>query len=72
MAAALAGEIFDRSSLVDLMKEAMSIWKLINDFKASKINRLANVVAHQIAKFSFDNRAEGTLCNSSPSCVVDV
>ena len=53
--AALANEIFDRSPLVDLTKEALSISKFTNNFEVSKINRLANVVAHQTAKFSFDD-----------------
>ena len=56
--ATLENENFDRSSLVDLKKEAMSISKLISSLKISKINRLANVVAHMIAKFSFDNRLD--------------
>ena len=50
MVASLANEIGDRSSMADLKKEARSLSKLINNFKYSKINRSANVVAHMIAK----------------------
>ena len=69
--ATLENENFDRSSLVDLKKEAMSISKLISSLKISKINRSANVVAHMIAKFSFDNRSDGILVSGVPPCVVN-
>ncbi|EMS61617.1 hypothetical protein TRIUR3_03612 [Triticum urartu] len=49
--------------------EALSVSKLIKDFKIAKIDRRANRVAHEIAKFSFDSRSEGLLCNSVPPCV---
>jgi hypothetical protein len=59
----------DRSPLVDLKKEAMSVSKLIKDFKIVKIDRQANRVAHEIAKFCFNSRSDGVLCNSVPPCV---
>ncbi|KAF7061157.1 hypothetical protein CFC21_067875 [Triticum aestivum] len=46
------------AGLVDLKKEALSLSKLINNFQLAKISRSANVVAHFIAKFSFDNRSD--------------
>ena len=69
--ATLENENFDRSLLVDLKKEAMSISKLISSIKMSKVSRSANVVAHMIAKFSFDNRSDGTLVSGVPPCVVN-
>ena len=69
--ASLANEIEDRSSMADLKKEARSLSKLINNFKYSKFDRSANVVAHTIAKFSFDNRSDGILVNDVPPCVVN-
>ena len=44
--------------------------KLANNFKIVKINRQANMAAHEIAKFSFDNRSDGLLYYSVPPCVV--
>ena len=67
----LAKEISDRSVLLDLKKEALSISKPINSFQMSKISRSANVVAHFIAKFSFDNRSDGILVNHVSPCVVN-
>ena len=69
--ASLATENLDRSTLVDLKKEALSLSKLINSFQMAKISRTANVVAHLIAKFSFDNRSDGILVNDVPPCVVN-
>ena len=69
--ASLANEIGDRSSMADLKKEARSLSKLINNFKYSEINRSANVVAHTIAKFSFDNKSDGILVNDVPPCMVN-
>ena len=66
----LANDSLDWSSLVDLKKEALSITKLLHNFKLAKINRRANEVAHQIAKFSFDNKSEDILCNSFSNCVI--
>ena len=71
VAASLAKESFDRSALFDLKKEAMSISKMLHMVKISKINRSANVVAHLIAKYSFDNRSDGILVNDFPACVVN-
>ena len=65
----LARDSIDRSPLADLKMEALSVSKLIKDFKITKIDRRANRVAHEIAKFSFDSRSEGLLCNSVPPCV---
>ena len=62
----------DTSSLVDLKMEALSISRLMTSFKISKINRRANRVAHEIAKFSFENRSDGVLLNSVPPCVAKV
>ena len=69
VASFLANESCDRSSLIDLKKEALSIIRLLGNFKLSKINRRANSVAHEIAKFSFDNRCDGFLFNNFPPCV---
>ena len=69
--ATLATENLDRSSLVDYKKEALSLSKLINNFQMAKISQSANVVAHLIAKFSFDNRSDGILANDVPHCVVN-
>ncbi|XBH99224.1 hypothetical protein VPH35_128610 [Triticum aestivum] len=69
VASFLARDSIDRSPLVDLKMEALSVSKLIKDFKITKIDRPANRVAHEIAKFSFDSRSEGILCNSVPTCV---
>ena len=41
------------------------------NFKISKINRLANVMARQIAEFSFDNRVDGALANNVPLYMVN-
>lgn len=48
----------DRSPFVDLKREALSIMKLTRNFNILKINRWANKAAHEIAKFSFDNRED--------------
>ena len=71
--ATLENQNSDRSSLVDLKKEAMSTSKLkiSASLKISKINRSDNVVAHMIAKFSFDNRSDGILVSGVPPCVVN-
>ena len=69
VAFSLAKDSFDRSPFVDLKKEAMSVSNLIKDFKIVKIDRQANRVAHEIAKFCFDSRSDGVLCNSVPPCV---
>ena len=69
--ATLATENLDKSSLVDLKKEALSLSKLINNFQMAKISRSANVVAHLIAKFSFDNRSDGIFVNDVPPSVVN-
>ena len=34
-----------------------------------KIDRQANKVVHEIAKFSFDSRSDDVLCNSVSPCV---
>lgn len=60
----LAKENYDRSPLVDLKKEALSIARLIKGFEVSKINRQANEVAHGIVKFISDTRSDGVLVNS--------
>ena len=49
----------------------MSISKMLPMVKISKINRSANVVAHLIAKYSFDNRSDGILVNDVPACVMN-
>ena len=66
----LANEKIDRSPLADLMNEALSISRMIQNFNISKISRIANGVAHEIAKFSFSTRSDGILFNSVPPCVV--
>ena len=45
-----------RSLLIDLKKKALSIAKLLENFKILKIKGEANSVAHELALFSFDNR----------------
>ena len=72
MAFFLGKDYLDRSSLVDLKMEALSISRLMTSFKISKINRRANRVAHEIAKFSFVNRSDGVSLNSVPPCVAEV
>ena len=64
----LANDFLDRSPFVDIKRQAPSIMKLTNDFKICKIN--CNTAAHEIAKFSFDNRSDGLLYYSVPPCVV--
>ena len=71
VASSLGNDLLDRSSLVDLKIEALSLSKLMINCKISKINRRANRVAHEIVKFSFDNRSDGVLLNSVPACVAD-
>ena len=66
----LANEKLDRSPLADLMDEALSISRMIQNFNIAKISRTANGVAHEIAKFSFSSRSDGILFNSVPPCVV--
>ena len=56
---------------MDLKIEALSLAKMMIHCKISKINRTANRVAHEIAKFSFDNRSDGVLLNSVPPCVAE-
>lgn len=46
----------------ELKLEVLSIMKLLNNFKITKINRHANVVAHEIAKSKLD----GVLPSSVP------
>ncbi|XP_044443990.1 uncharacterized protein [Triticum aestivum] len=58
-----------RSPLVDLKKEAISVSKFIENLKIVKIDRQANKVVHEIAKFSFDSRSDDVLCNSVSPCV---
>ena len=42
---------------------------MLANVKISKISREANMVAHEIAKFSFNNKSDGVLSNSVPACV---
>ena len=58
-----------RSPLVDFKMEALSIFRVMINFKISKINRRANKMAHEIAKFSFDNRSDSVILNSVPPSV---
>ena len=57
VASSFGNDLRDRSSMVDLKMEALSISNMMINCKISKINRRANKVAHEIAKFSFDNRS---------------
>ena len=70
VASFLGNDLLDRSPLVDLKIEVLSISKMMNNCKISKINRRANKVVHEIAKFSFDNRSNSVLFNSVSPCVV--
>ena len=72
VASFLGNDFLDRSPLVDLKMEALSISKMMINCKISKINRRANRVAHEIVKFGFDNWSDGVLLNSVPSCVAKV
>ena len=45
------------------------IVKMFQNVSFSKINRHANVVAYEIAKFSFNSRSDGLLVNSVSPCV---
>ena len=69
MAFIFANVNLNRPNLVDLKKEALSICKTMSILKITKINRKANMVAHEIAKFNLINRSDGILMNSVPSCV---
>ena len=69
VASVFGKEYVDRSSLVDLKKEAVVVSKLLMNLQISKINRKANMVAHEIAKFSFDNSSDGIMFHSVPPCV---
>ena len=69
MASVFGKDYTDRSSLVHLKKEAVDVSKLLVNLQISKINRRANMVAHEIAKFSFDNRSDGFLFHSVLPCV---
>ena len=71
VAASFAEEGVDRSPLHDLKKEAWTISKLFTSLKVAKIRRSTNMVAHLLAKFSFDNRVDGTLVNDVLPCVVN-
>jgi hypothetical protein len=66
----LANEKLDRSPLIDLMNEALSISMMIQNFNISKINRIANGMAHEITKFNISTTSNGILTNSVPPCVV--
>ena len=67
----LANEKLDRPPLADLMKkEALSISRVIQKNNISKINRIANGMAREIAKFSFSNRSDGILINFLPPRIV--
>ena len=68
----LANDLLDRSNLVDLKREALSIARMMASLKIIKINRSANRVAHEIAKFCFNNKSDGILINSVPPCVAKV
>jgi hypothetical protein len=68
----LTHDNLDRSSLVDLKKGVLALANLLPNFKLAKIRRQTNEVALQIAKFCFDNRLDGLLCNSFPPCVANV
>ena len=70
VAGVLENDRFDRSPLVDLTKEALTISKMPANVKISKISREANMVAHEIAKFGFINRCDGILINSVPAHVM--
>uniref|UniRef100_A0A453Q8I1 RNase H type-1 domain-containing protein n=1 Tax=Aegilops tauschii subsp. strangulata TaxID=200361 RepID=A0A453Q8I1_AEGTS len=72
MASFLGNDYLDRSPLVDLKMKALSISRLMTSFKIPKINRRANRVMHEIAKFSFVNRSDGVLLNSVPTYVAEV
>ena len=61
-----ANDNLDTSNLADLKKEALSVSKMMSILKITKINRMANMVAHEIAKFSFINRSNDILINSVP------
>ena len=66
----LANEKLVRAPLADLMNEALSISRMIQNFNISKISRIANVVEHEIAKFGCSIRSDRILFNSVPPCVV--
>ena len=54
---------------MDLKKEALNVSRLMPGMKISKINRRANMMAHRIVKFSFDNRSDGILFNIVLRCM---
>ena len=69
VASFLGNEFLDTSLHVDLRMKALSISKMMINFKISKINRRSNKAAHAIVKFSSDNRSDGVLLNNVPPCV---
>ena len=71
MVGALGNGSCDRSPLVDLKKQALSISKMLANVKISKISRKANMMAHELAKVSFNNRCDGALIDSVSVCVAD-
>ena len=54
---------------MDLKRIALRISNLLQSVRLVKVNRQANVVAHEIAKFSFHSKTGGILLNSVPPCV---
>ena len=56
---------------MDLKKEALNVSKLMVGIKIFNINRRANKVTQEIAKFSVGNWADGTLLNIAPPCVAN-
>ena len=60
---------FGRSTLVDLKNKASTMVKLLLHLKSLNINRDVNSMAHDITKFCYDSRADGTLVDGLLYCV---
>lgn len=53
---------------MNLKRESLGVLDLFSECSFAKISR-GNEVAHEIAKFYLNNRAEGLLAGDVPTCV---
>ena len=56
---------------MELKEEALNASKLLAGIKIFKISKRANMVAHEIATFSFDDRSDGILFYTVTHCVAN-
>lgn len=64
----LVDELLDRSPIVDLKGVALCIKNYLQSFKLVKINRKANMMEHELAKCSFNNRCDGDIVSGVSPC----